>query len=64
MYATLHQAPLDRICGPGITIVQSRQPLWGGIGASKNWLLDDLTKERNRYAKQVVRDIETGMPSD
>ncbi len=31
---------------------------WDDIGALKAWLRDDLVGERNRYAREVVKDVE------
>jgi hypothetical protein len=30
---------------------------WTDLGALKRWLKDDLTRERNRYARDVMQDI-------
>ncbi len=36
----------------------ARRPMWNDIGALKRWLLDDMAKERNTFAKSVMRDVE------
>ncbi len=35
-----------------------REGIWSNAGALKRWLIDDLTRERNKLLKAVVTDIE------
>ncbi len=43
---------------PRLVNTLSSRPLWNDIGALKRWLLDDLAKERNRFAEEIMKDVE------
>ena len=35
-----------------------RRRIWGDLGALKRWLEDDLLRERNEFARRMMKDIE------
>ena len=43
---------------PGLMGELRGKGAWEDIGALKAWLQDDLVGERNRYAREVVKDVE------
>ena len=45
---------------PGLEGVLARKGIWDDMGALKTWLRDDLASERNRYAREVMKDVERG----
>ena len=44
---------------PGLMDELRGKGAWEDIGALKAWLLNDLVGERNRYAREVVKDVKT-----
>ncbi len=47
-----------RITRPNLENQLRRRGVWNDMGALKGWPRDDLTRERNEFAKEVMTEIE------
>ena len=47
----------DRRVKPGLIAGAKRKGAWRDMGNLKRFLMDDLLRERNQYAKRVMTDV-------
>ena len=43
---------------PNLVAELEGEGIWNDLGALKRWLMDDLTRERNAFAKSVMTELE------
>ena len=49
--------PPRPVAAPRLYIDLKKAGIWDDLGKLKRWLADDLTRERNTYAREVMTEI-------